>query len=146
MTGGLRPGETEAERDDRNLAELLQELRVAGLGVQMIFGFLLATPFANRFSEEELNRAKENVKGRMVLSFESTLTHMNRLGGSVLMGVPLLSLDEMLAEIDAVTLDDVASLARELFAPKRLSAAGVGADEDVFRRALEPVSEALAAA
>ena len=51
MTGGLRPGETEAERDDRNLAELLQELRVAGLGVQMIFGFLLATPFANRFSD-----------------------------------------------------------------------------------------------
>jgi len=97
-------------------------------------------------SDEELNRAKENVKGRMVLSFESTLTHMNRLGGSVLMGVPLLSLDEMLAAIDAVTLDDVASLARELFAPERLSAAGVGADEDVFRRALEPVSEALAAA
>src|SRR5207244_8411661 len=38
-------------------------------------------------SEEELGRAKENVKGRMVLSFESTLTHMNRLDGSVLMGV-----------------------------------------------------------
>jgi Family of unknown function (DUF6328) len=50
MTGGLRPDETEAERNDRNLAELLQELRVAGLGVQMIFGFLLAIPFANRFS------------------------------------------------------------------------------------------------
>lgn len=45
-----RPGETEAERDDRNLAELLQELRVAGLGVQMIFGFLLSLPFTNRFS------------------------------------------------------------------------------------------------
>jgi hypothetical protein len=50
MTGGLRPDETEAERDDRNLAELLQELRVAGLGVQMIFGFLLAIPFASKFA------------------------------------------------------------------------------------------------
>jgi hypothetical protein len=50
MTGDYRPAETEAERDDRNLAELLQELRVAGLGVQMIFGFLLAIPFTNRFS------------------------------------------------------------------------------------------------
>jgi predicted Zn-dependent peptidase len=59
--------------------------------------------------------------------------------------VPLLSLDEMLAEIDAVTLEDVAGLAREVFAPNRLSAAGVGADEDVFRRALEPVDPALAA-
>jgi predicted Zn-dependent peptidase len=97
-------------------------------------------------SDEELDRAKENVKGRMVLSFESTLTHMNRLGGSVLMDVPLLSLDEMLAAIDAVTLDDVAGLARELFEPERLSAAGVGADEEAFRRALEPVSPALVAA
>ena len=44
-----RPGETEAERDDRNLNELLQELRVAGLGVQVLFGFLLALPFTSRF-------------------------------------------------------------------------------------------------
>jgi hypothetical protein len=42
--------EPEAERDDRNLAELLQELRVAGLGVQVLFGFLLSLPFTNRFT------------------------------------------------------------------------------------------------
>jgi Family of unknown function (DUF6328) len=47
---GDRPGETEAERDDRNLAELLQELRVAGLGIQVIFGYLLALPFTSKFS------------------------------------------------------------------------------------------------
>ena len=46
-----RPGETEAERDDRNLIELLQELRVAGLGVQVLFGFLLSIPFSTRFVE-----------------------------------------------------------------------------------------------
>jgi hypothetical protein len=44
-----RPGETEAERDDRNLIELLQELRVAGLGVPVLFGFLLAIPFTTKF-------------------------------------------------------------------------------------------------
>ncbi len=44
-----RPDETAAERDDRNLIELLQELRVAGLGVQVLFGFLLALPFTSRF-------------------------------------------------------------------------------------------------
>jgi hypothetical protein len=43
--------ESEAERDDRNLAELLQELRVAGLGVQVLFGFLLSLPFTNRFAQ-----------------------------------------------------------------------------------------------
>jgi hypothetical protein len=42
--------ETPEERDDRNLAELLQELRVAGLGVQVLFGFLLAIPFTNAFA------------------------------------------------------------------------------------------------
>jgi hypothetical protein len=41
--------ESEAERLDRNMAELLQELRVAGLGIQVLFGFLLSIPFTNRF-------------------------------------------------------------------------------------------------
>jgi putative flippase GtrA len=42
--------ESEAQRIDRNLVELLQELRVAGLGVQVLFGFLLAMPFTSSFS------------------------------------------------------------------------------------------------
>jgi putative flippase GtrA len=42
--------ESQAERDDRNLAELLQELRVAGLGIQVLFGFLLSLPFTTKFS------------------------------------------------------------------------------------------------
>jgi Family of unknown function (DUF6328) len=42
--------ESAAERDDRNLAELLQELRVAGLGVQVLFGFMLSLPFTSRFA------------------------------------------------------------------------------------------------
>ncbi|HEX2162218.1 MAG TPA: pitrilysin family protein, partial [Thermoleophilaceae bacterium] len=96
-------------------------------------------------SADELERARENVKGRTTLSMESTLARMNRLGSSVLMGVPVLTLDEILAALDAVTLDDLAALAAELYAPERLSAAGVGASEDSFRSALAPLSEALAA-
>jgi predicted Zn-dependent peptidase len=95
---------------------------------------------------EELDRARENVKGRTVLAMESSSARMNRLGGSVLMGVPLLTLDEVLAHLDAVTLDDVVGLARELWLPERLSAAGVGADEATFRAALEAVSPSFAAA
>jgi O-antigen/teichoic acid export membrane protein len=41
--------ESEAERNNRNLSDLLQELRVAGLGVQVLFGFLLGLPFTVRF-------------------------------------------------------------------------------------------------
>ncbi|HEY1621875.1 MAG TPA: DUF6328 family protein [Streptosporangiaceae bacterium] len=43
--------ESEAQRDDRNLAELLQELRISGLGVQVLFGFLLSLPFTMRFAK-----------------------------------------------------------------------------------------------
>ena len=43
--------ESEAQRDDRNLAELLQELRISGLGVQVLFGFLLSLPFTARFGK-----------------------------------------------------------------------------------------------
>jgi len=46
--------ETEKERRDRELIELLNELRVALPGVQVLFAFLLTIPFTNRFSE--LNR------------------------------------------------------------------------------------------
>jgi predicted Zn-dependent peptidase len=101
---------------------------------------------ADGVTEDELERARDNVKGRTVLSMESTLTRMNRLGSSVLMEVPLLTVDEVLAAFDAVTLDDVNGLARELWQPERMSAAGVGGDEAAFRGALEAVSPALAAA
>ena len=97
-------------------------------------------------SAAELERAKENIKGRTVLAMESTMGRMNRLGSSVLMDVPLLTIDELLAKVDAVTLEEVGELAVELLAPERLCAVAVGGDEDIFARALEPISPQLAAA
>jgi predicted Zn-dependent peptidase len=95
--------------------------------------------------EGEVARAKENVKGRIVLSLESTVSRMNRLGSALLAGLPLLSVDELVERVDAVEVDDVRVLGAELFAPERLSAAGIGEDEDAFRAALEPLSAALSA-
>jgi prolipoprotein diacylglyceryltransferase len=51
--------ETPAQRDDRNLAELLQELRISGLGVQVLFGFLLSLPFTVRFAR--LSQAQQDL-------------------------------------------------------------------------------------
>ena len=51
---------------------------------------------------EELERSKENVKGRVLLALESTTARMNRLGSSVLADMPLLSVDEVEERIDAV--------------------------------------------
>jgi predicted Zn-dependent peptidase len=90
-------------------------------------------------TEEELHRARENVKARVVLAMESSAARMNRLGGSLLYDLPLLELDEIMARIDAVELSDLRELVGELWAPNRLSAAGIGPDEDAFRGAVEGV-------
>lgn len=55
--GGQHPGETEGERWDRNFDDLLQEVRVAQTGVQILFAFLLTLPFSARFgATSELDR------------------------------------------------------------------------------------------
>jgi len=84
----------------------------------------------------ELERAKENLKGRITLSMESTSTRMSRLGKSLITDTELLSFDRIIAEIDAVEADGVTELASLLLAPERLSAAGIGPSDARFRRAL----------
>jgi predicted Zn-dependent peptidase len=91
-------------------------------------------------TDEELVRARENVKARVVLGLESTGARMHRLGGSLLFGLPLLDTDEVMARIDAVSLDDMRALVDELWRPGALSAAGIGPDEDSFRAAVEGVA------
>jgi predicted Zn-dependent peptidase len=88
----------------------------------------------------ELDRSRENLKGRLVLSMESTAARMTYLGASVLAELPLLSLDELLERIDSVTLDDVRELAGDLYVPQGLSVAGVGPDEQAFHEAIAPLA------
>jgi predicted Zn-dependent peptidase len=90
-------------------------------------------------TEAELERARENVKARVILALESTGARMNRLGASLLFELPLLEADEVMARFDAVTLDDLRELTDELWAPERLSAAGIGPDEGAFRGAVADV-------
>ncbi len=97
-------------------------------------------------SAEELARAKENLKGRLLLALESTGARMNRLGSSVLASEPLLSLDEIEAAVDAVSLDDLRELAVELWDPARLSVVGIGPDEARFDAAVGRLGLAGAAA
>ncbi len=101
---------------------------------------------AGGLRESELQRAKENLKGRVLLSMESTSTHMNRLGKSLITDSEILSLDRIVAEVDAVEAEAVCELAALLLAPERLSAAGIGPSEERFIEALEGVSPTLARA
>jgi predicted Zn-dependent peptidase len=91
-------------------------------------------------SEEELTRSRENLKGRVVLGLESTGARMSRLGASTMNEMPILSVNDMIERIDAVSIDDVRELAGQLFAPQQLSVAGVGPDERHFRTAIEPLA------
>ncbi len=91
-------------------------------------------------TSDELDRSRENVKGRILLGLESTSARMNRLGSTVLADMPILGIDELESRSDAVTLEDVLALAQEFYAPAQLSAAGVGADEAAFRAALDAVA------
>jgi predicted Zn-dependent peptidase len=98
----------------------------------------------NPATEDELTRTKENVKARVILAMESTGARMNRLGASLLHGPPLLEPDEIMERIDAVTLEDLRALTDELWAPERMSAAGIGPDEDAFRAAVAEVTPGAA--
>jgi predicted Zn-dependent peptidase len=98
---------------------------------------------AGNVREAELARAKENLKGRIMLSMESTSTRMSRLGKSLITDTELLSLDRIIAEIDAVEPEGISALAGLLLAPERLSAAGIGPAEERFLAAVERVHPGL---
>ena len=101
---------------------------------------------AGNLSARELERAKENLKGRILLSMESTSTRMNRLGKSLITDSELLSLDRIVAEIDAVEAASVCELAAALLGSDRLSAACIGPSEERFLAALERITPDLARA
>ena len=95
---------------------------------------------------DELRRAKEHLKGRLVLSLESPGMRMNRIGKATVTDSEILPIDEIIARIDAVDAAAVQELAAEYWQPQSMSLAAIGPDGDVLRRAAEKFSPGLAAA
>jgi predicted Zn-dependent peptidase len=77
-------------------------------------------------SEEELRRAKNHLKGSLMLSLESTSSRMSNLARQELYFGRFYSLDEILASIEAVTREEVQILAQEFFRPEQISATVLG--------------------
>ncbi len=75
---------------------------------------------------DELADGKQQLKGQVMLSLESPSARMGRLAGFVLHEDEYRPLDRMLAEIDAVTADEVAAVAAEYFAPERQTVVRLG--------------------
>ena len=77
-------------------------------------------------TEEELLRAKNHLKGSLMLSLESTSSRMSNLARQELYFGKFFSLDEILASIEAVTREGVQALAQDFFRPEQISATVLG--------------------
>jgi predicted Zn-dependent peptidase len=75
----------------------------------------LAKVAADGITQDELDRGKGQLRGGMVLGLEDSGARMSRLGKAELVYDELLSIDEVIARVDAVTLDDVRQIASQLF-------------------------------
>jgi predicted Zn-dependent peptidase len=82
----------------------------------------LAKVAAEGITDDELERGKGQLKGGLVLGLEDSGSRMSRLGKTELIHEELLSIDEVLARIDAVTVDEVRRLAAEVFGRREILA------------------------
>jgi predicted Zn-dependent peptidase len=77
-------------------------------------------------SEDELRRAKENIKGSFVLGLESTSSHMTHLAQQEIYFQRCYTLKEILARVERVTKEDLMSVAQEILQDRYLSIAAIG--------------------
>ncbi len=74
----------------------------------------------------ELAMGKQQLKGQITLSMESVSSRMYRAAGVELFGEPWRPLDDLLAQVDSVSLEDVHGVCREFFAPDRQTVVHLG--------------------
>ncbi|GII78243.1 putative zinc protease [Sphaerisporangium rufum] len=90
----------------------------------------IARVIADGITEEEITRGKGQMRGGLVLGLEDTGSRMSRIGKSELVYDTLLSVDDLLARIDAVTPDEVAAVATQILSqPMTLAVIGPYADK-----------------
>lgn len=148
-------------REDRGLVytvysyvSMLQEHGIIGIAtgtrpenldeVLGLIGAELRALAAGEIDEDEVERAKESMRRRLLLSMDSSGARMARIGRSLTAGVDLLDDDAIRARIDAVGMDDIHALAAEFLVPERFAVAGVGDDPAVFERGVGAFREAVA--
>lgn len=92
-----------------------------------------------RVAEEELTKAKEFIKGRLLLQMEDSAAIASWLGGQELLEGKVLTVDEVLGIIDAITAEDIQHVAQGLLLGDKLNLAVVGPfhDEERFRGLLK---------
>ncbi len=79
-----------------------------------------------KVSKEELNRAKENIKGKMYLGLEDSFSIADFLGEQELLFDKIKQPEQVIKDLFAVTSDDIKTLAQEIFIPKNLNLTIIG--------------------
>lgn len=100
------------------------DTRKAGQTVQAILGEL--AKLREGVPEDELARAKESMKGRLSLRLEDTRSVSSWIGAQELLRNNIMSVDEAVGIIDAVSSEDIQRVARNLFVREKLNLAIVG--------------------
>lgn len=85
---------------------------------------------ASKVSRGELKRAKEFLKGRFILDLEDSRSVASLSGSSELLEGKVRTAEEIIGEIDKVTIDDLERVAADLFKPKKLNLAAIGPFKD----------------
>jgi predicted Zn-dependent peptidase len=86
--------------------------------------------------EDEIKKAKEQVKGRLVLGMEDSFSMASWWGRAEILGDPLLTVDQVLEKVNAVQADDVQRFSRQILQPQRMTATLVGAFGEAQKKSL----------
>jgi predicted Zn-dependent peptidase len=81
---------------------------------------------SDSLTAEEIEAGKSQLKGQVTLSLESVSSRMYRAAGVALYDEPYRTLDEVLALIDAITPEEVASVSREFYGPEKQTMVSLG--------------------
>jgi predicted Zn-dependent peptidase len=79
-----------------------------------------------KISQSELQKAKDNLRGTLNLSLESSDSQASFYAGQELLEHKILTPEEQLAKIDAITVEDIQKLAKDIFRPEKLNLALIG--------------------
>jgi len=92
-----------------------------------------------KVSKSELNKAKDNIKGKVTLSLESSDAQASFYAGQEILTDKIYSLEDRIKKIDAVSAEDIQRIAKELFVPEKLNLALIGPfrDKNKFNKLLK---------
>ena len=86
-----------------------------------------------KVSEDELKKAKDNIKGGTLLEMESSDAQASFYAGQEILTNKILTLEQKFAKIESVTVGDVQRVAKDIFKPEKLNLALIGPFKDKER-------------